>query len=144
MPSSGSGSASGVASTGGFSLDITTPVGKVRMLATDVDSSNFTFTDAEIQAFIDLQPANLYCAAALVVETWARSQGRLSGSRRDGDGTSIVRRSMFELLALAKSLREAALNGGLVTGTIDVSSPNDLLDSFLPEWRDIHDLPVVE
>jgi len=34
-----------------------------------------------------------------------------------------------------RRLRNAALSGALVKDTIKISSPNDLLDSFRPEWR---------
>lgn len=127
-----------------FTYDITTDRGKVRALATDVDSVTYTFNDAEIDAFIALQPASLFAAAALAVETWARAQARLSQSIKEGD-TAQTRRSVTDLLALAESLRSAALSGsGVVTGEIDTSTPGELLDSFRPEWRGINDLPVVE
>jgi hypothetical protein len=128
-----------------FTYDITTPRGKVRAMATDTDPDNFTFNDDEIDAFMSLAPANLFSAAALVVETWARTQSRLSGTLRSSDGTTSVKRSIADLLSLAKSLRNSALtDSGLVIGSIDVSSPGELLDSFRPEWRGINDLPVVE
>jgi hypothetical protein len=127
-----------------FTYDITTDRGKVRALCTDTDSTNYTFNDAEIDAFIELAPANLFAAAALAAETWARTRAKLAISMRNSDGSSTVRSRMTELLALAKSLREAALNGGLVTAAISAATPNELLDSYRPEWRGINDLPVVE
>lgn len=129
---------------GPFSFDVRTDIGKVRMLIVDIEYDDFTFSDPEIQAFIDMMPASLFSAAALACETWARAQSRIAGSRRESDGTSVVRRSITELLALAKTLRESSLNGGLVTDTFDVASPNEMLDSYRPEWQNINDLPAVE
>ncbi len=127
-----------------FTYDISTDRGKVRALATDVGPVNFTFDDSEIDAFIVMAPANLFVAAALVCETWARARSRLAQSNRNASGVSGIRYSMTQLLALAKSLREAALSGALITDIFSVSTPNELLDSFRPEWRGINDLPVVE
>lgn len=127
-----------------FTYDITTDRGKVRALCTDTDGTNYTFNDDEIDAFIDLAPANLFVAAALAAEIWARTRAKLAISMRNADGSSTERSRMKELLALAKSLREAALSGSVVTGSISNATPNELLDSFRPEWRGINDLPVVE
>jgi hypothetical protein len=127
-----------------FTYDIATDRGKVRALCTDTDSTSYTFNDAEIDAFIELAPANLFVAAALAAETWARTRAKLAIGMRSADGSSTDRSRMSELLALGKSLREAALSGGLVTGTISAATPSELLDSYRPEWRNINDLPVVE
>ena len=127
-----------------FTYDITTDRGKVRALCTDTDSTNYTFNDAEIDAFIALQPANLFVAAALAAETWARTRAKLSVSMVNSDHSSLTRPSMTELLTLAKSLREAALSGSLVTGTWNTATPNELLDSYREEWRALTNLPVVE
>lgn len=126
-----------------FTYDITTPRGKVRLLCTDVDGTNAIFDDAEIDTFLLLAPANLFSAAALACETWARSQSRLDAATRAGD-TTDTRRTPESLLKLAALLRDSALNGGLVTDQISTSTPGELLDSFRPEWRGINDLPVVE
>src|SRR5689334_5510687 len=127
-----------------FTYDITTDRGKVRFLSTDTDSTSYVFEDAEVDAVISLQPSNLYAAAALLCETWARSRSKLSKMVRASDGTITQRYSMQELLDLARSLREAALNGALVTDTLSVATPNEMLDSYRPEWRSVDDLPVVE
>jgi hypothetical protein len=127
-----------------FTYDVTTNRGKVRLLTTDANSTSYTFEDAEIDAFIAMAPANLYVAAALAVETWARTRAKIATTTRNSDGSAVVRPSMSELLRLAKSLREFALSGALVTDTWDISTPNELLDSYRPEWRNITDIPVVE
>jgi hypothetical protein len=132
-----------------FTYDITTDRGKVRLLCTDSDSTSSVFDDSEIDVFLALGaaasgPANLFIAAALACETWARSRSKLAVRMRQADGSVTQRYLMEELLALAKSLREAALSGAIVTDTFATATPNELLDSFRPEWRGITDLPVVE
>jgi len=127
-----------------WTYDLTTDRGKVRLLCTDSDASSPVFDDSEIDVFIALTPANLFAAAALACETWARSRSKLSQQVRNADGTTSARYAMTELLDLATSLREAALSGGLQTAAIDAASPNELLDSYRPEWRDFVSPPVVE
>lgn len=128
-----------------YTYDVTTARGKVRLLSTDNDSTNPVFDDSEIDAFLALSAANVYASAALACETWARSRSKVSRQVRNADGTTSARYSMSELLALAKSLREAALSdNGLVSDTWSASTPGELLDSYRPEWRGINDLPVVE
>lgn len=127
-----------------WTYDVTTDRGKVRLLCTDSDATSPVFDDSEIDVFLALMPSSLFAAAALACETWARSRSKLSLRVRNADGTTQERYSMAELLALAKSLREAALSGALVTDTLSIATPNELLDSYRPEWRGINDLPVVE
>ena len=127
-----------------WTYDNTTDRGKVRLLCTDSDTTAQVFDDSEIDVFIALAPPNVFMAAALACETWARSRSKMSHQMRNADGTVTVRSTMAELLSLAKSLRDASLRGGLVTDTLSVGTPNELLDSFRPEWRGINDVPVVE
>lgn len=127
-----------------WTYDITTDRGKVRFLSTDSDTTNQVFDDSEIDACLTLAPSNVFAAAALACETWARSRSKISQMVRNPDGTSSQRYSMAELLTLARSLREAALSGALITDTLSIASPNELLDSYRPEWRGVNDLGVVE
>lgn len=120
-----------------WTYDNTTDRGKVRLLCTDSDSTAPVFDDSEIDVFLALAPSGVFAAAALACETWARSRSKLAQQVRNADGTTSQRYSMAELLALAKSLREAALSGALVTDTLSITSPNELLDSYRPEWRNM-------
>lgn len=55
-----------------FTADLSTDVGKVRLLLADLDSSAPVFPDdAQIQAFLDLELGDIKCAAALGMETVA-------------------------------------------------------------------------
>lgn len=125
-----------------WTYDNSTNRGKVRLLCTDSDSTAPVFDDSEIDVFLSLAPGSVFAAAALACETWARSRSKLSQQVRYADGTLAHRYSMAELLDLAKSLREAALSGGLVTDTFSIATPNELLDSYRPEWRGVNDVVV--
>lgn len=57
-----------------FTYDVTTDIGKVRMLITDRDESRPVFQDAEIQAYLDLEDASVRRAAAAALETMASDQ----------------------------------------------------------------------
>jgi hypothetical protein len=124
-----------------MTYDISTDRGKVRFLLQDTDPTNYAFVDSEVDALLTFVPGDLYGAAALGCETKGRSQLMVPGATRAADGSSVTRRSMDDWLKMAVALRAS---GGVVTGTWDTSTPNELLDSFRPEWRGINDLPVVE
>ena len=127
-----------------FTYDITTDRGKVRFLVQDNDATTYVFQDAEIDYLITLAPGNLFIAAAMGCETKGRSQLILPEETRLGDGTVARRRAASEWLAMAAALRNDSMLGGLVTDTWNVSSPDEMLDSYRPEWRGINDIPIVE
>lgn len=69
-----------------FTYDPTTDFGKVRLLAQDFDSSNAVFQDNEIQAFLDLNSANVRLAAAQALEVIAANEAFIAKkSTIDGD-----------------------------------------------------------
>jgi hypothetical protein len=126
-----------------FTYDVTTSRGKVRLLITDTDSSDYVFEDAEIDAFLSMKSSDIYESGALACETWARSQAKLYKMDQEGDRT-IQRYTPTELLKLAQAIRIAAQSGSIDIGAIDVSVPNNLLDSFRPIWTDLTAVPPVE
>jgi hypothetical protein len=143
MPSTGSGSATAITSAT-FTYDLSTVVGKMRLLICDADSTSYTFTDAELQALYDmLGDGNIWNAAATACENQARTQLTISDTLRTSDGTMSKRRSIAEWRALACDIRQASLRGTVQTGSVDIEEPNDLLDSYRPEWREV-DEEVVE
>ena len=91
-----------------WTYDTTTDRGKVRLLATDVDSSNQIFSDAEIDTFLTLEDSNIKRSAALALETIARNQVLVLKVIRlleiQTDGASVAR----ELRMQADNLREQA------------------------------------
>lgn len=56
-----------------FTYDVTTDVGKIRLLITDTDSADPIFSDQEIDAFQSLE-TTIRSTAALALETIARSE----------------------------------------------------------------------
>ena len=54
-----------------FSYDVSTDIGKVRMLIPDRDGTTPTFQDEEVSAFLALEGSNVYRGAALALETVA-------------------------------------------------------------------------
>lgn len=125
-----------------FTYSLSTDSGRVRLLSTDANPNDYVFDDAEIEAFLDLSGGDIWEAAALAVETYARNRMRLSAEIRDSTGAALKRRTPQELLSLAQSIREARLKQSLQTGRITVSTDGELLDGFRPLWRDVDDETV--
>lgn len=88
-----------------FTYDTTTDLGRVRMRITDRDENNAVFTDAEIEAFLDMEGSvNLASAAAL--ETIAANEAlvlkRIEVLDLKTDGPAVAK----ALMDLAARLRE--------------------------------------
>lgn len=66
--------------------DVTTDVGKVRLLLNDV-SEPWVFTNAEIQAFLDLE-GGIKLAAAQAIDSQATNEALAAKVFRDADGKS--------------------------------------------------------
>lgn len=92
-------------------FDLTTSVGKVRLLIPDPDISSPLFTDEEIVTFLSLEKQGIFRAAALALET-AASNKTLSAivAVRLSDGSSIGSSSgaLEPLFARARELRRRA------------------------------------
>lgn len=84
-----------------FTYDPSTSAGRVRLLATDTDSTNAIFSDEEIAAFLALEDDNVKRAAATALDQIASSEAliqkriKLLDLQTDGP-------------AVAKALREHA------------------------------------
>lgn len=110
----------------------------VRLLLTDAvntDDQPAIFTDAEINAFLTLAQSDVWEAAAIGYETWARSRGRLA-VRIATSTIKSDRHHINELMAAAANLRQARLRT-LATGDIS-SGVMAYLDESRPAWRDIN------
>lgn len=101
-----------------ITIDPTTDVGRVRLLATDLDEVAPLFDDAQIEAMLDMESESVKRAAALALETIASSEALVSKKIRtldlQTDGPAVA----AELRARAKSLRDQA------------GADDDLDDSF--------------
>jgi hypothetical protein len=74
---------------------------KVRMLIRD-NVTPYTWTDAELDIFLEIEGTNLYRVAANVLRAWARDSYRLAVTYRMSDGKYMNKKSIVEtLLALA-------------------------------------------
>lgn len=88
-----------------FTVDYSTNAGKVRLLIADTNSAFPQFTDAEIDAFIEME-GSFRRAAAMALEVIAVNealiQKRIVALHLETDGPALA----AELRNLAKSLRE--------------------------------------
>jgi len=90
--------------------DLSTDIGKIRLLITDTDISNATFTDEEISVFLGLtindDGNDIYYAAAEALDTIARSevltQKRIKLLDLQTDGPAVA----AELRKQAERLRQ--------------------------------------
>ncbi len=94
-----------------FTADMTTDIGKVRLLLTDIDPTKPIFTDDSfIQVMLDLELGDIKQAAALGLETIAGNRAltlqviQLLDLRMDGTSTAKG------LLAVAKQMRDTSNN----------------------------------
>lgn len=88
-----------------FTVDYSTNAGKVRLLIADTNSAYPQFTDAEIDAFLEME-GSFRRAAAMALEVIAVNealiQKRIVALHLETDGPALA----AELRNLAKSLRE--------------------------------------
>lgn len=97
--------------------DFTTSVGKVRVLLGDTDPTNVVdgegvylfFSDAELEALLDMHDDNVKLTAARCMETIAGSQALLLKAWSSDDLTVNGDRIAKELRELAKQLRAEAV-----------------------------------
>jgi len=110
-----------------FTYDLTTDIGKVRLLIADADASDYTFEDDEV-AFAVSEEADLKCAAALLLESLAANRSRLAVRVSRGVRTEDLTQVSKELAARAKELREqsGAISDvpleAVITPTVDAFS----------------------
>ena len=86
-----------------MSYDITTTVGKIRLLIGDKDDTDEVFTDAEITYFYT-EAGSINLAAAMALEAWAATYGANADSENIGD-YSYTQKIVDKMLKLAARLR---------------------------------------
>lgn len=120
-------------------IDYTTNKGKVRLLVNDVDeASGLVFTDAEIDAFLSLEGANVKRAAAQAIDTIADNEALASkvirAQDKSTDGAKVadaLRKRAAALRAQADRAEAEADDGGffdIVALNTEASVPE------LTEW----------
>lgn len=97
-----------------------TDIELVRLLIADTGSVQYT--DAQIQAFLDLADDDIYIAAALALEAWAASITGNATAEKIGD-YSYSKKESDNKLALAARYRESSGSGPVVDwASMDLSS----------------------
>lgn len=91
-----------------FTYDVSTDVGKTRMLIPDRVYESLFFTDEEIEAFLSLEASNVLRAAALALETMASDQAMTLKVIRLMDLTTDGQKTSQALLERADRLRSQA------------------------------------
>ncbi|MBO0826213.1 MAG: hypothetical protein J2P24_00385 [Streptosporangiales bacterium] len=91
--------------------DPTTAAGRVRLLTNDVDPAAPVFTDAEIEAFLDLTGQSVFLAAAQALDTVASNEVLVGKVIRTQDLSTNGAQVSAELRARAQSLRDQAASG---------------------------------
>jgi hypothetical protein len=103
-----------------FTYDASTDAGKVRLLCQDFDASEMIFSDKEIQAFLDLNEADVRWAAAQALEVIASNEVYVQKRIKLLDLTTDGPAEAAQLMKLAASLRGQAV--------MDSESIDDLFD----------------
>jgi len=87
-----------------YTYDISTDIGKIRLIISDKDIADCHFTDEELQVFLtDEGSINLAAAAAL--ESWAAAYALNASTERIGD-YSYAQSISKNMLELATKLRK--------------------------------------
>lgn len=109
--------------------DLTTDVGKVRLLIADTDvtpAADAHFTDEELETFLELADDDIYIAAALALESWAATMTAHMESEKIGD-YSYTRKQVENKLALAKQYRDNSSSGTIMDwAEMDLASIGEL------------------
>lgn len=89
-----------------FSYDLTTDVGRVRLLISDTATTTAKFTDEEIQYFLDEEDDVINLAAAMAFEALAGRAADTGKSETIGDYSCDSSSQAKNWLAMAKALRD--------------------------------------
>lgn len=86
-----------------MSYDITTNIGKVRLVIGDTDESNEVFTNTEITYFLTTESNNIDLAAARAARAWAAKYATSADTEKIGD-YAYSQKAVDKLLKLAETL----------------------------------------
>ena len=92
----------------GFTYDLTTNLGKVRLLIADTDSTNYDFSDAEVTAALSQEQNVPKLAAALLLGILAANRARLAVRVTRGSVSEDLTQVAANLRALAAQYRAEA------------------------------------
>ena len=88
-----------------FTYDIDTNRGKVRLLISDTNASDYQFEDDEVDAFLSMASSSLLLAASYALESWAATLTNDYDGEKIGD-YSYTNKKAANKTALAKKYRE--------------------------------------
>jgi hypothetical protein len=117
-----------------FTYDLSTDVGRIRLLIPDTNWENAVFSDEELTAFLALESASVRRATALALETVAANETmtlkvvRLLDVQTDGAKTGEA------LLGRATLLRQQAAADDAATGFAGFEIAEMVVDDFT--WRE--------
>ena len=97
-----------------MSYDITTNVGKVRLVIGDTDESNEVFTNDEINYFLTENSNNISLAAADALEAWMAKYATSPDSEKIGD-YSYSQKIVAHMNKLSDELRAKANSAPYLT-----------------------------
>lgn len=103
--------------------DPSTDAGKIRLLLNDVDAANPVFSDAEIQAFLDLEGGNVKRAAAQAIDTNADNELLASKVLRTQDVATDGAKLAQVMHQRAQALRAQADTDEAAEGFVDIVEP---------------------
>ena len=88
-----------------LAYDVTTNVGKVRLIIGDTDATDYVFSDAEINYFLTDNSNNIVLAAADALGAWIAKYTRAPDSEKIGD-YSYSQKIVAHMNKLMNELRE--------------------------------------
>jgi hypothetical protein len=106
-----------------FSYDPTTQVGQVRLLCSDIDSSNPFFQDEDLNAFLTLEQGFVRYAAAQALEVMAANEVMVQKRIKLLDLETNGPAQSAELRQLAKQLRQSEENMAVFAIAEQVQDP---------------------
>ena len=105
--------------------DITTNVGKVRLIIGDTTAASYVFTDEELTYFLTVNSNNINLAAADALEAWVAKYTTAPDSEKIGD-YSYSQKIVAHLNKLAKELREKVESSPVLEiASMDLSGVGD-------------------
>ena len=104
--------------------DVTTNIGKVRLVIGDTDATDYVFSDDELNYFLTKNSNSINMAAADALEAWAAKYAASPDSEKIGDYAYTQKGD--KMLKLAASFRETeASTPVLEISTMDLTGVED-------------------
>ena len=108
-----------------FTYDLTTDIGKVRLLISDSDVTSFHFTDEELQVFLTMSGGSLLIAAGYALEAWASALTDSLTSEKIGDYAYTKKDADTKLKLAMEYKKQDAEKPYLTWAEMDLSGVED-------------------